>query len=105
MWTDAQRDGRPAEYKWHPLRKFRNSIHCTTPQSYLADPAAGVPYCNAADIGERKIGRKVILYVWQNSVTSFPLGARAPENVYIFAYKSIGLAVFHAFSGITRVAR
>jgi len=25
MWADAQRDGRPAN-RWHPLRKFRNSI-------------------------------------------------------------------------------
>jgi len=25
MWTDAQRDGSPAEYRWRPLRKFRNS--------------------------------------------------------------------------------
>ena len=33
MWADAQRDGRPAEYRWRPLRKFRNSIPCTTPQS------------------------------------------------------------------------
>jgi len=32
MWADAQRDGRPAEYKWHPLRKFRNSISCTMPK-------------------------------------------------------------------------
>jgi len=30
------RDGRPAEYRWRLLRKFRNSIPCTTPQS-LAD--------------------------------------------------------------------
>ena len=36
MWDDAQRDGRPAEYRWRPLQKFRNSIPCTTPQS-LAD--------------------------------------------------------------------
>ena len=36
MWADAKRDGRPTEYRWRPLRKFRNSIHCTTPQS-LAD--------------------------------------------------------------------
>jgi len=34
MWADAQRDGRPAE--WRLLRKIRNSIPCTTPQS-LAD--------------------------------------------------------------------
>jgi len=36
MWADAQRDGRPAEYRTRRLRKFRNSIPCTTPQS-LAD--------------------------------------------------------------------
>ena len=53
MWADAQRDGRPAKYRWRPLRKFRNSIPCTTPQS-LADPAAGVLYSNDANIGERK---------------------------------------------------
>ena len=34
--ADGQRDGHPAEYRWHPLTKFRNSIPCTTPQS-LAD--------------------------------------------------------------------
>ena len=33
MWADAQREGRLAEYRWRPLRKFRNSITCTTPQS------------------------------------------------------------------------
>ena len=38
MWTDAHRDGRPAEYTWRPLRKFRNSIPCSTPQ-ILADAA------------------------------------------------------------------
>jgi len=36
MWADAQRDGRPAEYRWRRLREFRNSIPCTTLQS-LAD--------------------------------------------------------------------
>ena len=35
-WADAQGDGRPAEYRWRRLRKFRNSIPCTTLQS-LAD--------------------------------------------------------------------
>ena len=53
MWADAQRDGRPAEYRWRPVRKFRNSIPCTMPQS-LADPADGVPCNNAANIGECK---------------------------------------------------
>ena len=36
MWADAHRDGCPAKYRWHPLRKFRYSIPCTMPQS-LAD--------------------------------------------------------------------
>jgi len=27
VMADAQRDGRPAEYRWRPLRKFRNSRH------------------------------------------------------------------------------
>ena len=33
MWANAQRDGRPAEYRWRPLRMFRNFIPSTTPQS------------------------------------------------------------------------
>ena len=36
MWADAQRDGRTAKYRWHPARKFRNSIPCTMMQG-LAD--------------------------------------------------------------------
>jgi len=31
--ADAQRDDRPTEYTWCPLRKFRNSILRTTPQT------------------------------------------------------------------------
>jgi len=53
MWADAQCDGRPAEYGWCPLRKFRNSSPCTTTQSWLR-PSAGVPCSNAANIRERK---------------------------------------------------
>jgi len=53
MWADAQRDGRPAEYRWHPLRKFRNSIPCTMPQT-SADASAQVPCSNAANLGEHK---------------------------------------------------
>jgi len=34
MWANAQRDGRPAKYRWRPSRKFFNSIPCTTPQSF-----------------------------------------------------------------------
>jgi len=76
MWANAQRDGHTAEYRRHPLRKFRNSIPCTTPQS-LADPGAIVPCSNAANIGEHKTwwGRKVNFHV-----TKFCQGASAPEN-------------------------
>jgi len=36
MWADTQHDSRLAEYRWHPLQKFRNSIPCTTQQSLAA---------------------------------------------------------------------
>jgi len=36
MWANAQRDGRPAKYRWRPLRKFCMSIPGTMPQT-LAD--------------------------------------------------------------------
>jgi len=58
MRADAQRDGRPAEYRWRRLRKFRNSTPCTTPQT-LTDVRARVPCSNAANIGERKTCRYV----------------------------------------------
>ena len=67
MWADAQRDGHPAEYRWRPLRKLCNSIPCATPQS-LADPAAGVPCSNAANIGERKTWTQSEFCTWQNSI-------------------------------------
>jgi len=40
MWADAQRDGRPAEYRWRPLRQFRNSIAWPglTPRTYTTGP-------------------------------------------------------------------
>jgi len=48
MWADAQRDGRPAEYRWRPL--LNTAVWLT--------PTARVPCSNAANIGER-IGCKV----------------------------------------------
>jgi len=68
MWADAKRDGRRAKYRWHPLRKFRNFIRCTTLQS-VADPTAGMPGSNAANIGERKTWTQSEFCSWQNSVT------------------------------------
>ena len=62
--SDAQRDGRPAEYMWRPLGKFRN---CTTPQS-LADPAAGVLSSKVANIGERLTGTQSEFFTRRNSV-------------------------------------
>jgi len=38
MWPDAERDGRPAEYRWRLL--FNAAVWLT--------PTAGVPYSNAA---------------------------------------------------------
>jgi len=51
MLADAQRDGRPAEYSWRPLRQFRNFL---VPRRKLwLTPTARVPCSNAANIGER----------------------------------------------------
>ena len=65
MWADAQRDGRPDEYTWRHLRKFRHSIPCTTLQS-PADAAAGVPCSNAANIGECKTWTRSEFCMWRN---------------------------------------
>jgi len=65
MRADAQRDDRPAEYRWLPLRKFRHSIACSTPQIF----AARVPCSIAANIGERKTSTQSEFCTWQNSVT------------------------------------
>jgi len=78
MWADAQRDGYPAQYRWRPLRNFRYSIPCTTPQS-LADRAVGVPCSNAANIGERKTWTQSEFCTWQNSVRG-----QEPPKMYIW---------------------
>jgi len=53
MWADAQHDGRPAEYRLHPLWKFHNSIFVLCHKVWLR-PAAGVLCSNAANIRECK---------------------------------------------------
>jgi len=75
MWSDAQRDGRPAEYR--SLRKFRNSIPCTMPQS-LDDPAAGVLCSNVANIGEHMTWMQSEFCTWRNSVRG-----QEPPKMYI----------------------
>jgi len=54
MWADAQRDGRPAEYRWRPLRKFRNSTSCIQRRKLSLTPTARVLCSNATNIAERK---------------------------------------------------
>ena len=86
MWADAQRDGRPAEYNWHPLRMFPNSVPCTTPQS-LADDAAGVPCSDAANIGERKTWTQSEFCTWQNSVQpgKIPSRGKSPRKCIYYS--------------------
>ena len=74
MWADAQRDGRPAEYRWRPLWKFRNSITCTTPQT-LADASARVPCSDAVNLGERRSWTQSEFCSWQN-----PVRGKSPQN-------------------------
>ena len=73
MWADAQRDGRPAEYGWRPLRKFlvpRRKVWLTS--------AAGVPCSNAANIGECKTWTQSEFCTWQNSVRG-----QDPPKMYV----------------------
>jgi len=53
MCTDAQRDGRHAEYRWRPLQKSVIPFLAARREVWLT-PAAGVPCSNADNIGERK---------------------------------------------------
>jgi len=64
MSADAQRDGRPTEYKWRPLL-----IQFLVPRRKLwLTPTARVPSSNAANIGERKSWTQSESCTWQNSV-------------------------------------
>jgi len=49
MWANAQRDGRPAEYRWRPLRKFRIPFVVPRRKVWLT-PAAGVLECRAVTL-------------------------------------------------------
>jgi len=87
MWADAQRDGRPAECRWRRLQKFHNSIPCTTPQS-LADPAAGVSYSNAVNIGEPKTWTQSEFCAWQNSIKG---QEPPPKCIYTVNHKKVAV--------------
>jgi len=68
MWADAQRDGRPAEYRWRPL--LNAAVWLTS--------TARVPYSNPANIGERKTWTKREFYTWQNYVRR-----QEPTEMYV----------------------
>jgi len=60
MWANAQRGGRPAEYRWRPVLNAA---------VWLA-PTAQVPCSNATKLRERKTWRMQSQFcTWQNSVT------------------------------------
>jgi len=59
MWADAQRDGRTAEYRWRPLRKFCKSIPCTMPQSFGWGPLLGCHAVTLPIYENARLGRKV----------------------------------------------
>jgi len=69
MWAHAQHDGRPAKYRWRPLRKFRNSIFLVPRRRVWLTPAAGVPCSNAGNIGERKTWTQTEFCTRQNSIS------------------------------------
>jgi len=53
MWADAQRDGRPAEYRWRLCESSVIPFLVPRRKVWLM-PAAGVLCSNAANIEERK---------------------------------------------------
>jgi len=68
MWADAQRDGRPAKYRCHPLRCSVIPLLVLGRKVWLT-PAAGVSCSNAANIGEGKTWTQSEFCTWQNSVS------------------------------------
>jgi len=79
MCADAQRDGRPAEYRWRFLRKLRNSIHCMPRRKVWLRPTAGVPCCNPANTRTHsKTWTQSEFCTCQNSVS----GQEPPKCIY-----------------------
>ena len=70
MWADAQRDGRPAEYKWHVCE---SSVIL-----FLYHAAARVSCSNGAETKERKTWTQSEFCTWKKIRQE----AKVPENVY-----------------------
>jgi len=65
MWADAKRDGRPTEYRWHPLRSESSVIPFLVPRRKVwLTPTAQVPYSDVGNIGERKTGMQSEFCTW-----------------------------------------
>jgi len=54
MWADAQRDGRPAEYRWRAVCESSEIPFLVPRRKVWLTPTARVPRSNAANTGERK---------------------------------------------------
>jgi len=78
MWADAQRDGRPAEYRWRPLWKFRNYIPCTMPQRLADVRCSSAVQSHCQYRRTQDLQAKWILNSWQNSVK----GQEPPKCIY-----------------------
>jgi len=74
MWANAQHDGRPTEYRWHPVLNTAKSASCP-----LLD-------CRAVmlPIGERKTWRMQSEFcTWQNFVME-----QQPPKMYIYSLQA-----------------
>ena len=79
MWADAQRDGRPAEYRWRKRAKVPYFHYLSHAAEVWLMHTARVSCSNAANIGERKTWMQCECCTWQNSV-------RAAKNIYIIQH-------------------
>jgi len=80
MWADAQRDGRPAEYRWCPL--YNTAVWLT--------PTAGVPCSNAAKT------RKLLKFDGVPQTNEKISAARGPKLIIL--YEHVGeILLFNTF--------
>jgi len=77
--ADAERDGRPAEYRWRSVRKFRVIPFLVARRNFRLTPAAPVPCSKAANIEERKTWTQREVRTWKNSVRG-----QEPPKMYIY---------------------
>jgi len=96
MWADAQRDGRPAEYRWRRLRKFHIIPLLVPRRKVWLTPTGRVPCSNAANVGECRTWTQSEVCTWQNSI----MGQRLPKNVYIAYQPTRRSNIVQSFLGL-----